>query len=97
MGGENFHVESPVFKLAAMQLFMVIGNGLKIGRHIMLIRNCTGADVSHPGPGSQMPSVASLVASFDEKACRYAASVRVQSSRVEVIEEYEAMFKVTYS
>lgn len=52
-----------------------------------------GADVSHPGPGSQMPSVASLVASYDREACRYAASVKVQSSRVEIIEDFESMFK----
>lgn len=52
-----------------------------------------GADVSHPGPGSQMPSVASLVGSYDREACQYIASVQVQSSRVEVIENFGVMFK----
>ncbi|KXN90515.1 Protein argonaute 1C, partial [Leucoagaricus sp. SymC.cos] len=51
-----------------------------------------GADVSHPGPGSHMPSIASLVASHDQEACRYAASVQCQSSRVEMIENFGAMF-----
>ncbi|XP_006458268.1 argonaute-like protein [Agaricus bisporus var. bisporus H97] len=51
-----------------------------------------GADVSHPGPGSQLPSIASVVASFDRNACQYAASISVQSSRVEVIENFSEMF-----
>lgn len=53
-----------------------------------------GADVSHPGPGSQLPSIASVVASFDRNACQYAASISVQSSRVEVIENFSEMFLV---
>ncbi|KAF9452879.1 Piwi-domain-containing protein [Macrolepiota fuliginosa MF-IS2] len=52
-----------------------------------------GADVSHPGPGSQLPSVASVVGSYDRGACQYAASTRVQSPRVEMIEEFASMFK----
>ncbi|KAJ6488618.1 Piwi domain-containing protein [Mycena vitilis] len=50
-----------------------------------------GADVSHPGSGSTLPSVAALVASWDPVACKYTASVRVQSSRVEIIQDLEAM------
>ncbi|ORZ26299.1 Piwi domain-domain-containing protein [Lobosporangium transversale] len=43
-----------------------------------------GADVSHPPPGDSVrPSIASLVASMDANASRYAASVRVQNARTE--------------
>jgi eukaryotic translation initiation factor 2C len=52
-----------------------------------------GADVTHPGPGVRdRPSIASLVSSFDATFSRYAAFTRVQSPRVEVIEELEDMF-----
>ncbi|KAI0292287.1 Piwi domain-containing protein [Russula brevipes] len=52
-----------------------------------------GADVTHPGPGvSDRPSIASLVSSFDATFSRYAAFTRVQTPRVEVIEELEEMF-----
>jgi eukaryotic translation initiation factor 2C len=55
----------------------------------------TGADVSHPGPGSLLPSVAALVASMDQYASRYVASIRVQASRVEMIEDLTNMFDVS--
>lgn len=51
-----------------------------------------GADVSHPAPRSLLPSVAALVASMDQHACRYVASIRVQASRVEMIEDIADMF-----
>jgi Piwi domain len=54
----------------------------------------TGADVSHPAPGSLLPSVAALVASMDQHASRYVASIRVQASRVEMIEDLANMFDV---
>ncbi|KAJ7445736.1 Piwi domain-containing protein, partial [Mycena galericulata] len=50
-----------------------------------------GGDVSHPSPGSTLPSVAALVSSWDKSACKYAASVRVQRSRMEIIEDMEGM------
>ncbi|KAF9261759.1 Piwi-domain-containing protein [Marasmius fiardii PR-910] len=53
-----------------------------------------GADVSHPAPGSTMPSIASMVSSIDSKATRYVASVRVQQSRMEAIQDYGEMFDV---
>ncbi|KAK7049243.1 hypothetical protein VNI00_005844 [Paramarasmius palmivorus] len=46
-----------------------------------------GADVSHPGPGSAMPSVAALVSSLEGHACRYAACVEVQHPRAEIIQD----------
>lgn len=52
-----------------------------------------GADVTHPGVGEDdKPSIAALVGSMDIKLGRYAASVRVQGSRVEIISEMKAMF-----
>ena len=56
-----------------------------------------GADVSHPGPRSLLPSVAALVASLDPYASRYVASIRVQASRVEMIEDIASMFDVAIS
>ncbi|KAF7359355.1 Protein argonaute-2 [Mycena sanguinolenta] len=49
------------------------------------------ADVSHPSPQSTLPSVAGVVSSWDPQACRYGASVRLQRSRLEIIEDLEAM------
>jgi len=54
--------------------------------------------VTHPGPGvGNRPSIASLVASFDPTFSRYAAFTRVQTPRVEVIEELDDMFFVSTS
>ncbi|KAJ6500471.1 Piwi domain-containing protein [Mycena sanguinolenta] len=50
-----------------------------------------GADVSHPSPQSTLPSVAGVVSSWDPRACQYGASVRLQRSRLEIIEDLEAM------
>ncbi|KAK2459477.1 hypothetical protein APHAL10511_008511 [Amanita phalloides] len=52
-----------------------------------------GADVSHPGPGSQQPSVAALVGSLDQWYTRYVATTRVQDPRLEMIEDLESMFE----
>jgi len=53
-----------------------------------------GADVSHPAPGSLLPSVSALVASMDQKLSRYAASIRVQASRTEIIEDLAEIFEI---
>ncbi|CAB5302952.1 unnamed protein product [Rhizophagus irregularis] len=51
-----------------------------------------GADVSHPAPGdNQSPSFAALCASMDAKASRYAASIRVQARRYEIIADLANM------
>ncbi|KAF8624328.1 hypothetical protein AX17_007156 [Amanita inopinata Kibby_2008] len=56
-----------------------------------------GADVSHPGPGSQQPSVAALVGSVDPWYTRYVAATRVQDPRVEMMEDLEGMFEQVLS
>lgn len=53
-----------------------------------------GADVTHPGIGEiDKPSIAAVVGSMDIKLSRYAASVRVQGSRVEIIDDLKTMAK----
>ncbi|KAL0956200.1 hypothetical protein HGRIS_002357 [Hohenbuehelia grisea] len=50
-----------------------------------------GADVGHASPGSNRPSVTSLVYSHDRHAVQYAALSRVQQARQEIIEDLEEM------
>lgn len=51
-----------------------------------------GADVTHPGIGeTDKPSIAAVVASMDIKMSRYAAAVRVQGARKEIIEDLRGM------
>jgi len=53
-----------------------------------------GADVTHPAPGdTERPSIAALCASMDAKASRYAASIRVQTGRTEIIADLANMVK----
>ncbi|KIY69389.1 Piwi-domain-containing protein [Cylindrobasidium torrendii FP15055 ss-10] len=76
LGGQNFSPMDP-----SMEFF-------RRGNSPSMI---FGADVSHPGPGSMYPSMASVVASLDPWAARYTGRLRVQPRRVEVIEELGAM------
>jgi len=53
-----------------------------------------GADVTHPPAGDKTkPSIAAVVASMDAHPSRYAATVRVQLHRQEIIAELSAMVK----
>ncbi|KAJ7632788.1 argonaute-like protein [Roridomyces roridus] len=52
-----------------------------------------GTDVSHPSPGSNRPSIASLVWSTNPEATSYVAYTSVQPSRVEIIQELKEMVK----
>lgn len=54
-----------------------------------------GADVSHPSPGSDAPSIAAMVFNTGPDTCMdYAATVRVQHARSEIIEDLAEMLQV---
>lgn len=50
-----------------------------------------GADVTHPAPFSNEPSIAGIVASTDPHGARYISSTRIQSSRQEDIADLKGM------
>ncbi|KAF8162787.1 argonaute-like protein [Crassisporium funariophilum] len=50
-----------------------------------------GADVSHPGPGMQKPSIASLVFSHDRHAAQYMALTSIQEPREEMIQDLKEL------
>jgi len=43
-----------------------------------------GADVTHPAPGENRPSVVAVVGSMDAQAFKYSGRIKVQDSGVEV-------------
>ncbi|KAL7418033.1 Piwi domain-containing protein [Mrakia frigida] len=53
-----------------------------------------GADVSHAGPGSNEPSVAAVVGSTNSSHSTYAAEIRTQDARVEMIHDMSEMVKI---
>ncbi|KAI9002409.1 Piwi domain-containing protein [Gaertneriomyces semiglobifer] len=51
-----------------------------------------GADVTHPAPGSASnQSIAAVVGSLDAQCSRFAASIRVQKGRMEIIQDLSSM------
>ncbi|GAB6018873.1 argonaute 1 [Chamberlinius hualienensis] len=53
-----------------------------------------GADVTHPPAGdNKKPSIAAVVGSMDAHPSRYAATVRVQQHRQEIIQELSSMIR----
>jgi eukaryotic translation initiation factor 2C len=67
-------------------------SGLKlIGSETMVI----GIDVTHPSPASQAnaPSIAAIVSSYDGQLSSWAADLRTQTSRVEMVEGLTEMMK----
>lgn len=53
-----------------------------------------GADVTHPPAGdNKKPSIAAVVGSMDAHPSRYAATVRVQQHRQEIIQELSSMVR----
>ncbi|KAG0001210.1 Protein argonaute 10 [Modicella reniformis] len=50
-----------------------------------------GADVIHPAPGQSRPSVVAVVASMDSMSFKYSGRLKVQDSRVEVIEGLKSL------
>ncbi|KAJ7871432.1 argonaute-like protein [Mycena olivaceomarginata] len=53
-----------------------------------------GADVAHPGPGANRPSVASLVWSHDMYGAAYCATTRVQLPRTEIMTDLKEMMEM---
>ncbi|CAB4481807.1 unnamed protein product [Rhizophagus irregularis] len=61
---------------------------------VLCERLLKGADVTHHGPGEDdKPSIAALCGSMDAKASRYAATIRVQTGRFEIIADLANMVK----
>lgn len=57
-----------------------------------------GADVTHPPAGdNKKPSIAAVVGSMDAHPSRYAATVRVQQHRQEIIQELSSMVRYATS
>ena len=53
-----------------------------------------GADVGHPSPGVERPSLASVVFSMDNTFSRYQALAKLQQARVEAIVDLKDMMVV---
>ncbi|CAB5168276.1 Piwi-domain-containing protein [Rhizophagus irregularis] len=73
-------------------------NSFLIPEHIPFITEkptiLIGADVSHPPPGeTDKPSFAALCGSMDARASRYAATIRAQTGRFEIIADLANMVK----
>ena len=55
-----------------------------------------GADVVHPAPGSDgRPSFSAVVGNVDSDSAKYIATMQVQESRVEIIQDLEKMVTVS--
>lgn len=71
--------------------------GTPEGRLPMVVQNkaymVIGADVSHPAPGSQIPSIAAVVGSYDRMASRYYSRTSMQEAREEIIVNMKASVK----
>ncbi|KAF9257187.1 Piwi-domain-containing protein [Marasmius fiardii PR-910] len=52
-----------------------------------------GADVMHPAPGSSLPSYTAVVGNVDSDVAKYISEIRVQTSRVEIIEDLGEMVR----
>ncbi|KAJ7184245.1 argonaute-like protein [Mycena filopes] len=92
LGGANATVESQALRDLTSRPFMIIG-----AVESYFVVSCTLLsfiqDVAHPGPGSNRPSVASLVWSHDLHGAEYCATTRVQSPRSEIISDLGNMLK----
>ncbi|KAH0830397.1 hypothetical protein J3R83DRAFT_1791 [Lanmaoa asiatica] len=75
LGGVNAVPESEVLTGLGQRLFMIMG-----------------ADVGHPAPGiNDQPSVAALVASYDQQAMKYNSYTTIQPPRLETIDQLQYM------
>ena len=76
--------------------FNIKGNGTAHTIKEAILPNSTmlvGIDVTHPSPGSKegSPSIAGVVASYDNKLCQWPGSLRSQTGRKEMVEGLAAM------
>ncbi|PKY23704.1 Piwi-domain-containing protein [Rhizophagus irregularis] len=73
-------------------------NSFLIPEHIQFVADqptiLMGADITHPSPGNyERPSYAALCGSINARMARYVASLRVQTSHVEIITDLSNMVK----
>ena len=82
--------------MLSQKLTMIVGG---LTRHTVMENQpgsylfLLGADVGHPSPGVQKPSVASLVYNIDPNFAKYKAHTALQNPRSETITDLAAMFK----
>lgn len=70
--------------------FMIMGKNPTTLMIYLLNSTCfVGADVGHPGPGEQKPSITSLTFSYDVNATQYVALTGIQAPRLEIIADLE--------
>ncbi|TFK35795.1 argonaute-like protein [Crucibulum laeve] len=76
LGGMNHLLENQAMKWLTRKKTMMVG-----------------IDVTHPGPGSQegTPSIAAVVASVDDSFVQFPASLRIQQSKKEMLDELRDM------
>ena len=85
LGGANFRSMSPIMNKLMSEPYMIMGTAQFISKYLAFTCNLSGADVGHPGPGVQKPSVVGVVYSHDRFATRYAALTGIQAPRNEEI------------
>ncbi|PKY56806.1 Piwi-domain-containing protein [Rhizophagus irregularis] len=100
---QNIHMINPKKQYCAnvcLKMNVKLGgmNSFLIPEHIQFVTDeptiLMGADITHSSPGySKGPSYAALCGSMDAKASRYAASIRVQPGRTEIITDLANMVK----
>jgi len=76
LGGMNHLLEEHAMKWLTKKMTMMVG-----------------IDVTHPGPGSRegTPSIAAVVASVDDSFVQFPASMRIQKSKKEMLDELRDM------
>ena len=90
LGGCNSIADSPVMHQLKKEPFMIMGQTLIIMISWTILNyHHSGADVGHPGPGQQKPSITSVTFSYDIDATRYVALTGIQEPRLEIIQDLQ--------